>query len=307
MNGYSLLVSVTNSVVPQLPAQASVALPAVFPTPAIWTTDFSLTNSTAFNGTIDLGYNGFGAISAGTNWNYIAMYNAAATFTNTTSKSDDGTITNTGVTVAVSDATFNGGYVNISPTPINSLLLDAWVNLPLTAVTNGIVITTQPGFYNVFIYGVVGSYGNRGTFFTVHGTTFAALNVATTGNGGAAQPNEDNRFLLNTNYVIFTNVFITNGILNIGTAPDNAQANFNGLQLQLIAPIQDLAIQRTGTNASITWSGGILVSSPNINGPYTPVNGGNATSPYQVPGTPAGTALFYRMQVTSPVPGVPAM
>lgn len=49
------------------------------------------------------------------------------------------------------------------------------------------------------------------------------------------------------------------------------------------------------TNATgkvtLSWAVGTLVSSPNVNGPYTPVSG--ATSPYVV--TPA-SAVFYRLQ-----------
>ncbi|MBI4324166.1 MAG: hypothetical protein HY674_02765 [Chloroflexi bacterium] len=44
---------------------------------------------------------------------------------------------------------------------------------------------------------------------------------------------------------------------------------------------------------TITWSAGILVSSPTLQGTYAPVTG--ATSPHVV--TPASGTLFYRVQL----------
>ena len=53
-----------------------------------------------------------------------------------------------------------------------------------------------------------------------------------------------------------------------------------------------LTIGFSAGKVTITWAAGTLVSSPTVNGTYTPVTG--ATSPYVV--SPAtGQAMFYRV------------
>ena len=51
-------------------------------------------------------------------------------------------------------------------------------------------------------------------------------------------------------------------------------------------------ITRDATGIKITWNSGTLVSSPTVNGTYTPVL--NATSPYTV--SPSGAAEFYQIR-----------
>jgi len=54
-----------------------------------------------------------------------------------------------------------------------------------------------------------------------------------------------------------------------------------------------LKISRDSTGkVTITWATGTLVSSPAVQGTYTPVAG--AVSPYVV--TPSSTGIFYRVQ-----------
>jgi hypothetical protein len=304
--GYSLIASVTNSVVP-IPAQSTVALPQAFPTPAVWTVNFAETNAVAYNGIIDTGYTGFGMISTGTIWNYINVQNVAGVDTNVSSTNDLGTIPNTGVNLAVTCASYNGGVANISPAPNNSLLFDMYINLPTSAVTNGIVMTMPPGYYNLFIYSIVGSYANRGSQFTIGGTSEIALNITPaqgTQGGGYFPPNEDNQFLLGINTVIFTNVYVPSGTLHIGTAPDTSQASLCGLQAQFIAPpYAPITIARTTTNTVVlTWGGEQLLNSTTVNGTFTNVP--NATSPFIVPLT-SGKQNFYMLSTNGPVAGIP--
>jgi len=309
--GMGLMVSVSNTVAPNLPAQAAVTLPMVFPTPVIWTADFDLTNGGAWDGyPANTGYQGYGTIGLGTSWNAIngAMFVTAraGVLTNNSSHDDTGLVTNTGTQLYVTEANVYASFA-----PYNSTLFDPFLVMPTSGTNSIIVSNAVPGFYNLFILSLNGSWGWRGTTFTINGTNVQSAN------NGLTPEVIDNVFLLNQNYVIFTNILTLTGNFNIGTSPSltaplggvntASEADFNGMQVQFIAPFTDLAVQQTGTNAVITWSGGTLVSSPSINGPYTPVNSGNATSPYHVPGTPGGTALFYRMQVTGPVPGVPVL
>jgi hypothetical protein len=59
-------------------------------------------------------------------------------------------------------------------------------------------------------------------------------------------------------------------------------------------PSPTLSVQRAPTgNVTITWSAGTLLSSPTIQGTYTPVL--NAVSPYVVTPSGAGTT-FYRVR-----------
>ena len=250
----------------------------------------------------DLGFTGFGAIGQGTIWNNINVQGGSP-YTNVSSTNDLGTMANTGVNMAVIN-TGNG----VGPNPQHNNLLDVYISLPTASTPNGVVVTgLAPGFYNVFIYAQVGTWGNRGAQFTYNGiyqtTALGALNSAIGTQGGATYPNEDLSYALGVNYVIFTNIFCTNGTISFTTVQDNSQPPFNGLQVQLISLYKDLAVQQTGTNAVINWAGGPLVSGPTVNGPWTAVSSPTATN-YVVPGTAPNTALFYRMQF-GPVPGVP--
>jgi len=164
-----------------------------------------------------------------------------------------------------------------------------------------------PGFYNVFIYGQEGTWGNRGTLFTYNGVfqtnALPVLNTSFANQGGPTYPNLDLSYALGVNYCIFTNIFCTNGTISFTTGPYNSSPMFCGMQVQFISPYQDLAVKQTGTNAVITWAGGTLVSGPTVAGPWTPVSIPTATN-YVVPGTAPNTALFYRMQL-GPVPAIP--
>jgi hypothetical protein len=310
--GQTLMVSVTNTSV-NTPATSSVMLPALFPTPALWTVNFAGSNVTAYapynGGTfLDLGYTGYGAIGQGTIWNNINV-GGASPYTNVSSLNDLGTMTNTGVNMAVVN-TGNG----CGPNPQNNYLLDLYISLPAASTPNGLVITgLQPGYYNVFIYAQLGTWGNRGSLFTYNGvfqtTALGALNSPIGTQGGATYPNEDLSYGLGTNYVIFTNIFCTNGTISFTTDVDNSQPPFNGLQVQLISPYQDLAVTQTGTNAAISFAGGTLMSGSSVAGPFSAVTTGvtvdaGSISHYTVPSPGAGKAVFYIMQLGT-VPGVP--
>jgi hypothetical protein len=309
----------TNSSGAQLPTTPSATatspsftLPALFGTPALWTVDISGTNTAALTGNYtDTGFHGLGLISSGTIWNYIDVTGATGYLTNWTSTNDTGTITNTGVTVYVD----NAAGASASPTSgdANAPLFDLYQNLPTTANGSGIIVQTQPGFYNLFIYSLVGTYSNRGTTFTVHGI---AQNVqANGGTGGGPGPNMDAQFYPGTNMTVFTNVFITNGTLNIGTAPYTTQPTFNGIQVQLISPYSPLKLTMSNSTPILTYAGCTLESSTDLK-TWTPVFAGGSdattltTNTYAVPaltipGGKPSAAIFYIAVPTSPVSGLP--
>ena len=177
--GQTLMVSVTNAAV-NTPATSSAVLPALFPTPALWTVNFAGSNVTAYapynGGTfLDLGFTGYGAIGQGTIWNNINVAGGSP-YTNVSSTNDLGTMANTGVNMAVVN-TGNG----VGPNPQHDYLLDLYISLPTASTPNGLVVTgLSPGFYNVFIYAQLGTWANRGSLFTYNGvfqtTALGAVN-----------------------------------------------------------------------------------------------------------------------------------
>src|ERR1017187_9260609 len=78
------------------------------------------------------------------------------------------------------------------------------------------------GVYNVVVYGCDGNFEYSQTPFSINGVTQSAL--ATT----------DGAFVQNNNYVVFTNVAVTNGTIS-GTWREagTVEAALNGLQVQL--------------------------------------------------------------------------
>jgi hypothetical protein len=314
LSGLTFSVEVTNSI-SLAPAIAVFSMPTLFPTPAIWTADFNDTN--AYN-TVPNVFVGRGAIAPGNIWNSISNTAVGGYYHSASSSNDVGSLTNTGVTVAI-----QGTGANTSGT--GNYMFDVWEGLTGVYQPNGVVINTQPGFYNLFLYSMIGNYDNRGVNFTIHGFVQGVTNVTGTQGGGNVGPANggnysyvDNNTSATGNFIIFTNVFITNGVLNIGVNTNQALStdDMNAIQLQQIAPYQDILLQptdTTGTNFAVSWACGTLIASPTVNGPYTNVPNptwvSNSiygfTNYYQLPGTSSSGALFYRMMITNPVPLLP--
>jgi len=292
LTGLQIQVDVYNPNV-STPATSSVTLPAGFPTPALWTADFCIINSQS-----SAEYAGVGVISTGTLWNFIddegpgdPLFNGGP-WTSATSFNDLGT-SNTGVTVTLPLA----GIETFSP-PFANMLLDSDAIMPTTAVPNGIVVTTTPGFYNIVLFAIDGANSHRGTIFTINGNSQLVENNANSGTF-----NEDTGFYEGINFVIYTNVVISTGTLDIGTAPDpnadgggNTEAIFNGLQLQLILPI-DLAIEQSGANAVLNYSGGTLLQAPTLLGPWTT---NSMPSPASIPAS--NSTQFFKLKVGDGLP-----
>jgi hypothetical protein len=182
----------------------------------------------------------------------------------------------------------------------------------------GITVTTQPGFYNLFMYSCESTWANRGCTFTIDTNSQSCVNVTGTQGGDNYGPaSERYSYVLGENMAIFTNVFVPSGVLNVSTGPSQSgsTANFNGMQLQFIQPFAPLAAvvpspdtPTVKNSAQLTWAGAVLESSGSVAGPFTPVtvSGVNVTSPYDIPARPGNSAIFYIAAPTNfNAPGIP--
>ena len=298
LTGQTLMISVTNPAV-NVPAISTATLPQIFPTAAIWTADFFATNTAG-----PTPFTAFGAIGAGNIWNAFAD---AAPYINLSSSNDVGTIPNTGALIQV-NAT--GGSGDAAVVASDFLLMDVFLPMPAPS-TSGIVLNTQPGFYNLFMYSCESTWANRGLNVTIDGNVQSIVNVTGTQGGGNYGPaSERYTYVLGENMAIFTNVFIPSGVLDIGTDVSQAgsTACFNGMQLQLIEPYAPLTFTNAAKTTTLYWAGGLLQASGTVNGTFTNVmvGGNNAVSPYVVPAQPSGSAIFYKSFLTNTAaPGIP--
>jgi len=291
-----------------------ILLPGLFPTPALWTTDVNVTN--AYNAGQQIGV---GVISSGTIWNPISGSASGGYYYNVSSSNDVGTIANTGVSVGIQGTgAANDGTGNY--------LFDVYEGLSGVNQPNGLVLKTQPGFYNLFIYSMIGAYDNRGLLVTIDGFSQGCTNVSGTQgsvNYGIANPapaagGTGNNYVYqqNSNYCIFTNVFISNGTLNVAlnTNQGGSTDQINAMQVQLITPYSPLALSFSNGLPVVSYAGCTLLSTTNLlnGGNWQPVVGaptalGTNTYVLPVPAIKAGkpsSAIFYETEATSPVNGL---
>jgi hypothetical protein len=305
LSGATLMVVVTNSVT-NTPATATVTLPNIFPTPAVWTANFCFTNAGnwQYNATpLDppTGYTGnYGVLGNGTYWNaLVAPGNATVgegglgdsftiyAYTNNTfldSTSNVLTGLTGGMHVSVSGQPYADGTV-----PYSNELLEHFIQGFPATVTG---TNTTPGYYNFVLYPSSGTFNLAGT------TTFSIHNASVVNTYGPYTPN----FVFGQNYVILTNVLITNSF-TLAMAYSGNGFDFSGFQVQFISPQAPLTIARTATNTVVlTWAGENLLNSTTVNGTFTNVP--NATSPYVVP-ILSGQHNFYMLGTNGPSPGIP--
>ena len=191
-------------------------------------------------------YVGHGVLGAGTHWNSI-INNVS-----TSGLTDDQSI-NTGIQFAAvaTNGTYLGGY---SYNPLGPIyLLDGYINTT-SGQSNNIVLSNVPnGTYNLALFGTCGEWANRGDYFTVNGVTHLIHNGPT---------GTDTSFVDGVNSTLFTGVVVTGGTLTIGWtadpnalngAPNNAEGDFNGMQIQLVS---GTASGNPATIASASMSGG---------------------------------------------------
>jgi hypothetical protein len=289
-------VMATNSLVPGA-VYAYVTVPTTSTsTNASWTANFNAIGSANAGG-----YSGPDLVGSGTFWNPIET-TSALPYTNVSSWDDTHTI-NTGVSIAVYADYASPDYASAS----GSALFNTYIYM---STTNSIVITTTPGYYNLYFYAENGNAGSRSAKFTLNGISQETTTETTTGDA----PAPITTFILDTNYVVFTNVFITNGTLTVTTGTGGGQTGtipFNGVTLQLIGSqttnTMPLTLTMSGTNAILTYLNATLESSTSVLGPWTPVLGApapvfNVTNTYQVPGLsiPSGQPSAARYYISVP-------
>ena len=159
----------------------------------------------------------------------------SASWSSATSYQDNGS-TNSGITCTLT----GGSNVSSGPYATNDVrgLLSQVVGVFGTDyTTNSIALANIPnGYYNMAIHGASGGWNDRGATFRVHGMN---------GDQIAGTTNTP-QFALYENYVttvLFTNVEVTNGILNVDVEPTpivpshnpNTEGYYNAVEVQLVS------------------------------------------------------------------------
>ena len=301
----NFIASVTNSSV----SATFTDLPA---TPAgLWTVNFQVTNN-VLNYTTGAGvghYVGRGILGTGMYWNILpdtaGAFNAVARIDSVSDLQDDGT-THSGIYCTLFNGAGFGSATAVLPTSSDiGNLLYQWVTIGTTP-TNALQFHGVPdGTYNLAVYGIDGTWADRGTTFVVHDALNGDQTKGTV-NASPAAPLAEG-----LNFVVFTNVHVSGGTLNVDVGPTspvpthdpNPEADINGAQLQLVsldvpAPTVTLDMQYTATNGptngtlTLTWPQGILETTTNLLSPWTLIY---VPSPFTV--TTTNGAQFYRVKV----------
>ncbi len=229
-------------------------------------------------------YTGPGILGTGSYWNQVngptTTPTTGAYFTSSSGYSDDG-LTNRGISWTVfSDNSW--GYLS----PPNNALLDSAAN---AYGTNHFLFTLPNGIYNLVLFSCGGNQAvtnGQGTLFTVNGVSQTAW------------PTTDTSFILNNNYVVFSNLAVSGNSLagtwsRLVTTGNNSYGSLNGAQLQYLGPLVLLSLQPAANHQlQLNWSQGTLLQATNIAGPWVT---NPATPPYVV--TPTNGQMFFRVKI----------
>jgi PKD repeat protein len=231
------------------------------PSPAgLWTANFQVTNNILTTGVGAQGtghYVGRGILGGGTFWNalpcVVTTQYAGQNMTNATDFLDDG-VTHSGVSCLI----INGAGKSSSLVPLTDPsdvgnLLNQYVTIYYSP--NALQFLEVPaGTYNLVAYGIDGTYQDRGATFVVHGANGDQTNG--TLNAAPSSP-----LALGNNFVVFTNIHVSAGVLNVDVWPTtpvpthdpNTEADINGAQLQLVSyDPPAAAFSGTPTNIFVT-------------------------------------------------------
>ena len=227
------------------------------------------------------GVPGFGT---GTYWNVLTneLQNVGdITVYSPAGIADDG-VTLVGINCAIYE---NGGSWDWTSTPTIPILDSA----ATTMGTSTFAFYVPNGMYNLVLLSCDGN--------ETHGppnggaTTFTINGVSQT-----AEPTQDTSFVQGNNYVVFTNVVATGGVINgtWSTVAGYRIGDFNGAQVEYLGPAS-VKIQTTplsGGQFQLRWSQGTLLQSTNVLGPWTT---NSSPSPFTV--IPSGPQMYYRIRV----------
>ena len=270
-------------------ATSSVAVVTTIPianyNKGLWTVNFAVPSTV--NGGPGTPYVGPGLLGTNTYWNAVG----GNPFENATSLRDDGS-THSGVMIGVTNAyvgTFSSGV------PCDNVLLDQYAQIFDTVNGMNFFFTQVPnGRYNLALYGCTAAYADRGAGFTVYTNGVSAGTQWITNK-------QDTYFLPYDNAVVYTNLVVTNGMLQVNESialatpahTSSTEADFNGAQLELITYGPNvLSLTNSGTNLVLTYAGGFVLQSTNVTGPWTTnttVGAGAVTI------NPTGQMKFYRV------------
>ena len=280
----------------------NVATVSVTPVPVggLWTVNFQLTNDVLNFATSASGlgqYTGPGVLSGGDYWNPIPDLTGSftgGTYVSATDLEGDGA-THSGIYATVNGGGFSSATASGSPTAITTLL-DQYVNVYNNESANGggLILQGVPdGTYNMVIYGIDGSFHDRGTYIDVH---------AANGDQTATLINaQDGYFSPGDNSWLFTNVVVSGGTLLTDIGQYNGEAEFCGVQLQLVsyassASAVTLTNTYVGTSQTLTlsWPEGVLQTSTNLAGPWTSVV---QAPPFTYSVSTTNAAQFFRLSI----------
>lgn len=278
----------------------------------LWTVNFQPTNNIGAGQNVGGGvghYVGRGILGNGTYWNILPHvlptgggYNGG-NIASVSDLQDDGA-THTGIYCNMysggSYNALNGGSLTYSSDVGN--ILDQLYR-PYNYGNALQFVGVPSGIYNLVCIagnGVsINGCQDYGSFFVVHDL----VNGDQTNSTSSPSPVTD-ALSQGVNFVVFTNVYVTNGVLNVDVNPNTnanstASAVIQAAQLQLVSyAVAPAPVRVTGRyvvtnkNLTVTWPQGILQTATNLVGPWTPIY---APSPVTV--TATNGTQFFRTQV----------
>ena len=226
-------------------------------------------------------YNGPGipGFGTGTYWNQVIGPTA---WTPGTYASSSGILDDDSSETGIIWTLTTGGSWDWTSTPVIPLLdssASAYGTQPFT-------FTLPNGMYDLVLFscnGTESSTADAAALFTINGMTATAV------------PTQDTSFVEGNNYVVFTNLLVTQRTLagTWGPTAGKGYGSLNGVQLRYVGPVVTLQYTPlTNGQFQLEWSQGTLLQAPTLKGPWT--TNSNA-SPYLV--EPAAAKMFYRVQL----------
>lgn len=283
---YSCLASNNAGGVPSV--ISSTQMPLTVPKPASYfVSDYSYSTSGNDH------YFGSGVIGTGTYWNTIDT-----TGGNQTGLADDGsTDLFMGFASTRTWDFAHGGGIDL----LSQYMLNQGSGQTTFTVNN-----LPNGVYNLVLFACNGHYQYSQTAFTIGGVTNNAL------------ASTDAEFVQNNNYVVFTNVVVTNGTINgLWQKAGSPEATLNGLQVELGYSFENPAVNITTQPANAVVAAGqpasfsVVASGPpplhyqwRTNG--IAINGATNSALTYSPPTIGNTIPNYDVVVTSPSAGLAA-
>jgi hypothetical protein len=231
-------------------------------------------------------------------------YNNSGTFAAASDYLDNGS-THSGIQFTIQGQSRNADGGAIYSSSYRQVLLSQFVGVYGNS-PNGIVLSGVPnGTYNLAFHAQSGNWSDRGVNFVVYGAngsqSASTVNNVTTHNYQT--------FVDGETTVLITNVVVTNGILNVDTAPtpsvptysSNTEGYINGMEIQAVAGTEAGNPANVG---SVSVSGGHVVitgTSPDAGQSYRILTTTNLALPL-ASWTPVATGVFAGAGFSNSIP-----